>query len=431
MIWVYDQGMTQQFPPTGFVPTESAVAGITVFMPAPPAPDVRREVVDFKCPNCGANQAYSAADQSLTCTACGYREVPRQEVVGKKAAEFEFKVETLQQAAQGWGVERKELACQNCGAVLNLPPDMMTHVCPFCLSSFVVQQKAAQDVLRPTYLIPPKVADQAARDRVNVWLGSSWMTPRALSSAAVLDRFTSLYLPFWTFDARTAADWKAEVGHTVTTGTGKNRRTYTVWHWKSGHVDLTIDDLLVSGTARVSEVILGKMSNFSTAELVPYDSVFLAGISTLAYERNLEAAWEIGRSRMRGQTKDACYRQINSSKVRNFSMQMDFNDESWRYVLLPVYVSTYKYQDRTFQVLVNGLTGKVGGQRPVDWFKVGLAVAGIILAAILGMILTGTLFSGQTTDSGSVWLMATVFFGILGGAGAFMLLKTAAAMDDA
>jgi hypothetical protein len=257
------------------------------------------------------------------------------------------------------------------------------------------------------------------------------MTPRALSSGAVLDRFTALYLPFWTFDARTAADWKAEVGHTVTTGTGKNRRTYTVWHWKNGHVNLTIDDLLVSGTKRVSEIILGKMANFSTSELVGYDPVFLAGISTLAYERNLEAAWEIGRERMRGQTKDACYRDINSSKVRNFSMQMDFNDESWRYVLLPVYVSTYKFEDKTFQVLVNGQTGKVGGQRPVDWVKVGAAVAGIIILAIIGMILTGTLFSGQAQDGGNVWLIATIVFGVLGGIGAFMLLKTAAAMDDA
>lgn len=423
--------MTQQFPPSGFVPAESAVAGITVFKPAPPDQQVQGEMVNFKCPNCGANQAYSAADQTLTCTACGYREVPKQEVVGKRAAEFEFKVETLQQSAQGWGVERKEMACQNCGAVLNLPPDMMTHDCPFCLSNFVVQQKAAQDVLRPTYLIPPKVADQAARERVKAWLGSSWMTPRTLSSGAVLDRFTPLYLPFWTFDARTAADWKAEVGHTYTTGSGKNRRTHTVWRWKNGHVDLTIDDLLVSGTKRVSEIILGKMDNFSTSDLVQYDPVFLAGISTLAYERDLQAAWEMGRQKMRDRTKDACYKQINSSKVRNFSMQMDFDDESWRYVLLPVYVSTYKFEDRTFQLLVNGQTGQVGGQRPVDWLKVGLAVAGIIILAILGMILAGTLLSGQTRDSGNVWLMATMFFGVLGGTGAFMLLKTAAAMDDA
>jgi predicted RNA-binding Zn-ribbon protein involved in translation (DUF1610 family) len=418
--------MINTFPPNGFVPTESAVEGITVFMPAPPAPTEHQEVVEFKCPNCGANQAYSAADQSLTCTACGYREVPRQPVVGKMAEQFEFKVETLQQSAHGWGVERKEMQCKNCGALLSIPPDSMTHTCPFCTSNFIVQQKASQDLLRPHHLIPPKVTDQACRDLIPKWLSSSWMTPHALRGDAVLDRLMPIYLPFWTFDAKTAADWRAEVGHTHTTGSGKNRRTYTTWRWESGHVDLFVDDLLVSGTLRVSEKILKQVSNFSTTELVPYDSAFLAGISTLAYERNLEQAWELGRQEMRETTKKACYKQMSSSKVRNFSMQMDFNNESWRYVLLPVYATAYQFEDKVFQVLVNGQTGKVGGQRPVSWYKVGPVLAILAILTLVGVILPFATFGSND----ATWILA-IAIAIGGFMAIWYLVKTAVALDDA
>lgn len=397
-------------------------------MPAPPPPEKQREVVAFKCPNCGANQAYSAADQSLTCTACGYREVPQQVVVGKQAQQFEFKVETLQKSAQGWGIERKEMECKNCGAVMSIPPDTLTYTCPFCTSDYVVQRKAAQDVLRPTYLIPPKVADQAARDRVKEWLGSSWMTPRMLSSAAVLDRFKPVYLPYWTFDAHTAADWKAEVGHTHTVGSGKNRHTVTTWSWKSGHVELTIDDLLVPGTTRVSEIILSKMDNFSTSGLVQYDSAFLAGISALAYERGLDAAWDLGRQKMRERTKKACENDIHSSQVRNFSMQMNFNDESWRYVLLPVYATAYIFQEKTFQVLVNAQTGWVGGQRPVAWPIVGAAVAALEVLMIIAFIILHVLIGSAGKNTDLYLFLGAVGLGL---GGAYYLLKTAAAMDDA
>lgn len=426
--------MIQNFPPSGFISAESAVEGIKVFVPAPLDEAVQQEVVAFKCPNCGADQAYSAADQSLICAACGHREVPQQVIIGKQAEEFEFKVETLQKSAQGWGVERREMQCQNCGAVTSIPPEMLTHTCPFCTSTRVIQSKALQDVLRPRYLIAPKITPQACHDLTKTWLGSSWMTPRELSGEAVLDRFVPIYLPFWTFDADTAANWRAEVGHTKTVGSGKNRRTVTVWRWESGHVDLRIDDLLVSGTARVSEIILGRVSDFSTTELVPYDPTFLAGISALAYERNLEAAWEMGRQRMREQTKSACYKQMSSSKVRNFSMQMDFNNESWRYVLLPVYVATYKFQDKIFQVLANGQTGRVDGQRPVAWPKVWAAITALFIPGVLALLIACVLgASGQLggEDAGDVvlFILAMLFGGA--GLGTFSILKTAAAMDDA
>jgi len=99
---------------------------------------------------------------------------------------------------------------------------------------------------------------------------------------------------------------------------------------------------------------------------------------------------------MRESTRKACLSQASSTKIRNFSMNLDFNDESWRYILLPVYVASYVYRGKVYQALLNGQNGAISGQRPVDWNKVWLVVAALLLPGIvLGVIgLVTLLFAG-------------------------------------
>lgn len=383
--------MTIPFPPPGYIPTESAVSGIEVYMPAPPDAGPHQEIVDFKCPQCGATTAYSVADGGLTCTYCGYYEAPQKAAVGKRAAQFEFTVETMQRAAQGWGVERKEIACQNCGAAASLPMDNLTYTCAFCGSNKVIQRQAPQDALRPRYILPFKVQPEACAQIARQWLGSSWMTPADLQQFSRIGKFTPIYIPCWTLDSTIHADWKAEVGHMKTERYYDNgewkTRTVTEWRWESGHVDLVIDDLMVSGTSRISRLLLSKVQNFDLNELVDYDPKFLAGLQAQAYDVTLEQAWEVGRAQMREKTRQACLSQASTSQVRNFSMNLDFADESWRYILTPVYISNYAYNGQNYQALINGQTGAIAGQRPVDWNKVWLVIALLVApGSLLGTL---------------------------------------------
>jgi hypothetical protein len=217
------------------------------------------------------------------------------------------------------------------------------------------------------------------------------MTPSNLRQISQLGKFTSIYLPFWTLDSTTHADWKAEVGHTKTERYYDNgewkTRTVVEWRWESGHVDLAIDDLPVSGTSRLSGLLLGKVQDFNLSDLAAYDPKYLAGLQAQAYDVSLEKAWETGRQQMREKTRQACLGQASTSQVRNFSMSLDFAGESWRYILAPVYLSNYTYAGKTYQAMVNGQTGAIAGQRPVDWNKVWLAIAILVApGALLGLL---------------------------------------------
>jgi hypothetical protein len=249
-------------------------------------------------------------------------------------------------------------------------------------------------------LVPFKIPPEKTLPLAKEWLGKGWYHPNALTEHVVVRQFYGVYLPFWTFNSQVNAPWRAQVGYQKTERHYNSRtkrwetRTRTVWKWENGQVHLDVDNLLVSGSApnHLSHPILHQIYPFYLQDLVPYTPDFLAGWQAQAYETTLTEAWERGKKDIREQAKKACYQKIHSNQVRNFSMSADFSDESWRYILLPVYLAAYRYEDKIFQVMINGQTGVVAGSKPVAWWKVWLAIAAIlapgVLLTLIGMPLT-------------------------------------------
>lgn len=364
--------MTESFPPPDFIPAKSAVPGIIVYKPKPPEDE--KEVVNFNCPNCTATTAFNTDDGGLTCAHCGYHKAPKAVPVGRAAEEFEFTVETLQQAVHGWGEARKELVCNHCNVHTTLSINNLTYLCPFCGSNKVVQMKAVQDVLRPRFIIPFSVTTEQCQTTTAVWLQDSWMLPEKLMQLGQGTEYVPIYLPFWTFDARAYADWKAEERR----GSGDS----ATWKKIKGKVQIYFDDLIVCGSRHIDRQLINQIKKFDMQALVDYKPDFLAGIQAQAYEIPLDEAWAEARQRMRLRTKKECQERIQR-RFRNFQMAIDFQDESWRYVLLPVYMATFSFGKTQYQVLINGQTGKIAGRRPVDWRKVATWIATLWLPAFL------------------------------------------------
>lgn len=418
--------MTEIIPPSDYIPDESSIEGIEIFKPEAKKAE-EQPVVEFECPQCGASTAYSVSEGGLACTHCGFYEPPEKPIAGKGAEEFEFKVETLERAAHGWGEERRDLECQNCGAITSLPKDALTLTCPFCDSNKVIQRQANQDALRPRFVIPFKLEAEACLKTVREWLGSSWLTPGSLRRLADMERLTAIYLPFWTFDAKTTADWRAEVGHTKTerylSGGEWKTRTVTVWRWESGHVALDFDDLLIDATTRVSDLLLDRADAYDLNQLAPYEPKYLAGFHALSYDVELEQAWSKARAKMREHTRSACHSQASTSQIRNFSMSLDFSEEMWRYILVPAYLAPYKYGGNTYQVVVNAQTGTIAGQRPADWTKIAVVLGAAFLPGAFASLLG--LFTG-------IPLASIVGLGMLGIAAviAIVVVVMALRLDD-
>lgn len=382
--------LAADFPPPGYMQGVSKISGIEIFLPV--EKNNLPEVEDFKCPKCGATIAYHVETRQLTCDHCGYSQAVAEQTVGRAAEGFEFRVDTLERSEKGWGEARKELACQDCGGVISTRPDALSFTCPFCGSNKVIFREALEDVLRPRAIIPFKVDPAACRASTRQWLGNSWMISGELRHIAgqgesLNEQFSPLYIPYWTFTSLCHAEWKAQVAHQVVEQHVVNGQVETVtrivWRDEAGKVQKNFTDLLVPGTARFNLFALGKMDDYKVEDLVRYTPDLLAGMRAQAYDVPLEEAWDAGRQIMREQTRATCLDRASSTEVRNFSMAMDFRQEQWRYILAPIYSGVYHYNDKIFQILVNGQTGKIAGPRPVDWEKVWLVIAAMLSPGLL------------------------------------------------
>ena len=418
--------------PPGYVRVESQVEGITVYAPAPHVEQIP-DAQTFKCPNCGATTAFDPRAASVTCSNCGSMYALNARRVGRDANEFEFTLDTLHSAPRGWGVTRRDLHCEKCGATTSVSPTHqhaqrtssrervdaspteLSTTCPFCGSNRVGARTAVPDAFRPRFLVPFKIERDACASLARAWLKRDWMYPRDLVNVARGAQFVGIYLSFWTFRARVQGNWRAEVGHEITENyfdvsqAKFKTRTRLEWKWQQGNVVLAFDDELETGTSHIRAQLLKRLAPFDLNALVTYDPGYLAGWRAQSYEIALDDAWDVARAQMREKTRAAAYADIDSKHARNFSVNAVFDDEAWRLVLLPVYLATYRFRDKTYQLVINGQTGKVAGDKPIDWKKVLLIVAAFIVPGILLAALAFGL-GAVGYETGGIFLFGGILF---------------------
>ncbi len=261
------------------------------------------------------------------------------------------------------------------------------------------------------------------------------MFPSDLSRAGENTRFQGIYLPYWTFSSQINANWEAQVGYERTEryydAGSKDWKTRVVidWKWENGQVTVPIRDLLTSGSKNVSAVLLEKINPFQLEALTEYEPGFLAGWRAKTYDIPLQAAWDSAREKMRETAKAACYDDIPTSHVRSFSMSADFDNETWRLILLPVYLSAYRFGEKIYQVMVNGQSGVVAGQKPVAWWKVWLAIAALLLPGTITSLLGLPLVA--LAGIGAIPLVIGVILLLIGLVISGVILKQAFEADDA
>lgn len=350
------------------------------------------------CPECGGDLQWNAAAQSLRCPYCG-TVVPWTPA---QAADPVTSIVELDLAAaladptvsRDWGSDRREVQCQSCHAISVFVDGKVAQRCDFCGSPAIIPHESQQDAITPQSLLPFKVSDGQVRDLMRKWYGSHFFAPNKLKRAALTDTLAGVYLPYWTFDSHVHADWSAESGYyyyvtesyTDSQGQRRTRQVrHTRWEPSSGELDHFFDDELVPGTAGVHKDLLPRIEPFpTTSDLKPYAHEFVRGWTVERYQVDLRKAAEANMASMRAQVRDMCSAAVPGDTQRNLSVHDQYRGRSFKHVLVPVWLVTYTYGSRTFQVVANGYTGKVAGEWPLSWVKVFFAVViGLIVAAVV------------------------------------------------
>lgn len=257
--------------------------------------------------------------------------------------------------------------------------------CPYCATP--IQRTDIQDSperLAVDAILPLQVPEEAARSSIQQWINGRWFAPAEFKKYRTLGSFTSIYMSYFTYDANTVTTYNGRRGddYWVTVGSGENQRRErrTKWRSVSGIVHNQVRDLPEAANTGLDSGQVRALEPWPIQSATPYQPEFVAGHLSRTYDRDpLEVFEGAARSRIDALIDSSIRRDIGGDHQQIGSKQTTFALLQFMYLLLPLWLLTVNFDGRPFQVLVNGLTGEVQGERP--WSKV--KIISLIVAAVL------------------------------------------------
>lgn len=370
-------------------------------MQQPPVLPTQAKVHRYRCPGCAADLVYAPVNGALECPYCGRREeLPKTDAaVEERSYEqyLQMRRDGLQQIAAG----ALETQCQSCGATVTFVPPQVAGECDFCGAQIVAQPKAANPMVAPEAVLPFAFPQPQASQYVRSWLGSLWFAPNALKQFASHHPANGVYIPYWTYDANTTSNYTGARGeyyyvdeqYVTRDAQGREmmatrRVQHTRWHPSQGQVSRWFDDVTVPATKTLPQERLNKLNPWDLNQLRPYDPAYLSGFKAQRYQLEFPDGFEIAKNFIVPIIRDDVARDIGGDTQRIDGINTHYSGITFKHVLLPIYVGAYRFNNKIFQVVVNGRTGEVQGDRPYSWVKIALFV---IFLIFMFLIVSGVL----------------------------------------
>ncbi len=353
----------------------------------------------FECPACGADAHWNPAKQALVCAYCGTTSPAEMRADGEILEhDLARALRNIPDSRRGWEAEKVSVRCQSCNAISVFDPQHIAQRCDFCGSAQLVKYEDVKEVFRPESVLPFKISETHVRETIRRWYGSLWFAPNKLAGSALTDRVHGIYLPYWTFDAQVHARWTAVSGYhyyeteyyTDSQGQQQSRQVQrTRWVPSSGELEHFFDDELVLASAGVEQAKLRKIEPFPTKELVPYNAGYVAGWVVERYQIDLIAAAQHSREVMDEKLYSMCGAEVPGDTYLGLEVDSDYSGQTFKHMLVPVWLLSYSYGAQKFQVVINGFTGAIAGDYPKSWIKIALVVLAVLVIISIFAIFAG------------------------------------------
>lgn len=343
------------------------------------------------CENCGAELLYAPGTTELQCDYCGHtQEIPASETTFE---ELELKPYLDALGEQSHSEQITMIQCRNCGANQHVEEHYKSLHCVYCSSPLVIDDMHKEEWILPGAVLPFQIDQKKAYQIFQKWVQGLWWAPNNLKKASLDPQNTKgLYAPYWTFDAQLFATYTGQRGEyyyvTKTVGSGKNRRTVTErrtrWYPASGSISGFIDDTLIKASEQRSGTIPKKVARWNLSLLKPFNSSYLAGFVTEKYTIPLSKGHLASQKEAEKIADRWARRDIGGDTQRVSSINMKLSEETFKHILLPAYISAYKYNGKVYRFFVNGQSGTLSGERPYSFWKIFFFV--VMILAIVGII---------------------------------------------
>jgi DNA-directed RNA polymerase subunit RPC12/RpoP len=323
-------------------------------LPAEPAPPPQpAQARRFVCQQCGGRLAFDPDGKTLTCSYCRSQQTLYQAIQGGAVVEEQdFAVALATAKGHTHPVAMQSFKCQACGVSFVLGPGVLSLSCPYCASAYIVKLAETRQLVAPHGIIPFGITQAQAAQNLARWLKENALPVKAGSPLG-------LYLPAWTFDVGGEIQWRAmrlEHGYGSVT-----------WAPGAGGYPIFYNDIVVPASHTLPANLADELQHYQLEALVPYDPGYLADWPAevhhiSAADASLVArrqAWEQARS------EAATRADIEMSDAQDLSFSSaSMVIESFKLILLPMWIGRYHRRDRAETAMINGQTGRVRSEAP-------------------------------------------------------------------
>jgi len=371
------------------------------------------QITNYKCPACGGPLNFSNTTQDLACDYCGsHFPVAQIEALYAQhdetaaAASEAQAAASAQQQAEGsewelasqnnWAGDAQNLVaynCPSCGAELICDQTTAASSCPYCGNPTIIPGQL-HGMLKPDYVIPFKLDKNAAMNALRNHYKGKKLLPNSFSKENHIEEIKGVYVPFWLFDGEAYADLVFDATRTHVTET-RNERITTTEHFKLHRAgNVPFEKIPVDGSSKMPDDHMDAIEPFDYSELKPFSNAYLPGFYADKYDVGMEESSARADERAAQTAKDAMReRCFGYETVTEAGGQVFLRRGKVHYALLPVWMLNTRWNGQNFLFTMNGQTGKLIGDLPVDkgkywkYFGITAVIAAAAASAIIMMLL--------------------------------------------
>ena len=324
--------------------------------------------LEYKCPNCSAALYFDPGQQRVACQNCG--------TVFENEA-----LEAIAQDAQGggfdWGeykssferserLETKVYQCQSCSALIEADENTAATKCPYCDSNVVLQDRL-EGGLKPNAIIPFRIVKEDVPALVRSFYKGKRLLPKNFFSENIADKVQGVYVPFWLFDASVTGHISMNSSLTRTHRQGNYQVSVTEHYRHERGGDMNFYKVPVDASTRFDDDLMDSIEPYDYSALTDFSSTYLTGFVADRFDSDPEQEIPRAQERMINSAVSALQSTVmNYGPATLASANMRVRRADVKYVFLPVYLFNCKYMGKTYRYAVNGQTGKVVGELPID-----------------------------------------------------------------
>lgn len=327
----------------------------------------------YECPNCGGNLKFDIESQDLHCKACNTHMDP-----------YSFSKEKDAEESQEYDVTI--FTCPQCAGEIYSTDETAAAFCTFCGASTILDSRLTKEK-RPKYILPFQKTKEDCKQAYFKTISRSWFAPEELKDPKYVDSFRGIYMPYWLYDMKIN-------GRTAFPGTKSYRRgDYDITeHYNiEGDIDCEYNGISYDASAAFSDSISQRLAPFDTKKMKPFTPAFLSGfyadVADVDEEIYRKSATDFVKERLSSYLReDKTMRSYHAfNDVDKLKRYMNIAGQQEEAAMFPVWFMSYRKGNRVAYATVNGQTGKVVADLPVDPVKyvIGSAILTFFLFLLL------------------------------------------------